>query len=458
MDGAEIYEIKDGVLRGVQGYAPLVGKDWEPYMRGPEYEKPNILSTRTRISYNVTSAFISYLHSYPFTGVEAVYVNGERIAESGYTVDVSQNRVNISGTALGDKVVIYFLHDRFLSGVSGIFSATKSAVYGEGSGARMFLYGGSEDRTVWCGAPVSDENYEESRKGFSAAGNNRLYFPCDANYRIQSAGYPVTGLAPHYDRLLIFTRGNTSHIDRDFGRDGNFNVYPTNSAIGCNVPGGMIQLENDPVTVGAKSLWRWTASTDRLDESNAVSISKKVEDILPRTAFTNSVIYKNPFQSEIFLSDPSDAEGSVWILNTDTGEWYRFTDIYAKLFFSCGDVLAFAKGNGVYIFDENSATDGGDIPIVAEYKSNPLAFGDSAKPKRLLGVNIEARTDGGNITAEFIGDGKRLAQARLSAKQGAFPASLSGRLNSERFAFLQFVIRSDGADKPEIFSAEIAVK
>ena len=457
-DGAEIYEIKDGILRVAEGYAPLVGKDWEPYVRGEEYEKPNMLSTRTRISYIVTSdSFVSYLHNYPITGVEAVFINGARINPSDYTIELNLNRVNIYVAEPGDRVEIYFLHNRFLDGAAEFFGSTRAAVYGDGKNARMFLYGGGDGKTVWFSAPVSDENYEESKKVFDSSGNNRLYFPYDESHRLHDAKFPVTCLAPHYDRLLIFTRGGTGYIDRNFGTDGNFSVYRTNSAVGCNVPGGAIQLENDPVTVGANCLLRWTAETDRLDESNAVNISKKVDGILPRSVFGDSVIYKNPFASEIFLSDTADAEGSVWIMNTDTGEWYRYTGIFAKRFFRYGETLAFARENGIYVFDENSDTDGGNIPIVAEYKSKPIAFGESSEFKRLLGVNIEARSKG-SIEAEFYGDGKLLKTARMNAKKRNCAESLNCRLNSERFAFLEFTIRADGPDRPEIFSAEIAVK
>ena len=460
IDGSYIFIIKSNTMYDVFGYAPLYGKDWPSAARGEVYEPLNLASRFMRMTYRITEPLIYLCVDHVIDFINAVYVNGVQLStQSGYYFDRDLMCVCVYGLKVGDYVELFLTVAESEILPLYVLSCKSSAVYGTYDDNRIFLWNNFESNIMYASRTVDNESLKESERMYPLIAP--LYFPTDNKFVFKKDGRRITAVCRHYDRLLIFTNTDTWMTKGTIENGNPLESVTINPSHGCTSDGAVIMCGNDPITVSDGNIMRWTSDTDELNESNAYSISQKINPMLKSSFFLNAKILLDENRNEILFYDPTDTEGTVWIYNYNTKNWFRFTGIFADEIFICGKNIGFTRDNTVFLFDDELGhdvlKDGTIRPITAFFESLPIDLSVAGNKKRLYGMTLNGTLYNGEVTAEYISDGKVLATEHLSS-QSNYPTSFIRRLNSSRFCYLTLRISCNGESNSLIHSTSVWVK
>lgn len=459
-DGSSIYVVGDTSVSEACAYAPLIGKDWASAVVGEEYEPLNLATKHVRISYIVNDPPLIYLCTkYDVESIDAVYINGELITDTDrYYYHTSFQAVCVLNMSANDRVVLYLTLADYAFDSSDFLSCTNFTVYGGMNNSRLFAWGGNEKNSLFFSSDPPDADAANCRAQYGNCG--KLYFPITNRFGVGDGRYRIMGLCRHYDRLLIFTDGDTWMTN---SADSAFLEYPAvtvNSSHGCNSENGAVMCGNDPVSVGNGTILRWSAQTDELDECNAYSISKKADPLIPAEFFSRATVYYDAPRNELLLSDENDSDGTVWIYGLGKSAWYRFTGIGARFFFSAGKQVGFARGSALYVFSPSAThdvlADGTLSAINARYTSAALDFSQKRK-KRLRSISLTADFGGGTVEVSFRESGNTVCRVKANGDTGT-PQLFRARLNSRRFGYLNLELCSNGEERVRIYGVRIGAK
>ena len=461
IDGEEIYDVKENGIVAAEGYAPLFGKDWDTSYAGEINEPLNLLTPHARISYLVgdnPSIFLATVYS--VRSIEAIYVNGELIDASEYKIDDNFKTINISGLQSGDRVLVYLTFVSSLTDRSELVANTEAMVFGGISNSRVFMWGGEDKNIMFSSGYVSNENLRESERIYSDKG--ALYFPSGYDFSVGDGRYAITAVNRHYDRLLIFTDGDTWMADSGACGIEEFPVMRINSDTGCSSVTGSAKCGNDPISVGRGRIMRWTSNTDELEDCNSYSISDGISPLLPRDFFENALVYEDSFNREILFAVRGDEKGTVFVYGISNGKWYRYEGIGAETFFSGPDSIGFSSGETLYMFDasldEDIVSSGERYPIVSEYSLSQMDFGMPERKKRVMEVNIEADLQDENLELTFESDGGILTSRMVSGRASDFVTVYSERMNTDRFGSVRLRLKSDSSVSQRIYRLTVSAK
>ena len=415
VDGKHIWDIRQDVPMEVQGYAPLIGKDWNNRSVGEFHEKRNLLTRRARISYIISdppSIFMSL--DAPLESVDAVYVNDQEYSAENYYYDASFQTVNIMNLSAGDRVTIYITYAEGNDTLrEQLLSSTRSVLYGGANQNRVFLWGDEKSGKIFCSSYVDRAKRKESARAYSDS--CALYFPDGSEFSVGKGGERVCAAQPNYDCLMIFSE-NDVWIAND--TSSGFDEFPTtlvNARLGCASIGGATLAENDVISVGDGTIRKWLAGSDRFLERNAVRISQAIDPLLSPEDFTTMGLYYDQRQNELWLNVRNRQE--IWVYHMTYQQWVCFEKIDADEIFDVDGMTAFLKGSKIYVFDPQMMLDGvSDTelnPIVAEYISEITDFGTEAR-KNLSHLTMHADTDGDPILVTFVGNGTPSVSRQLS--------------------------------------------
>lgn len=460
MDKHRFYSVTKSKVSTFDGYAPLYGKDWISATRGEMNEPLNLTSRRIRMTYNVTEPIIFLSVDHVVTSIDAVYLNGNLITDtSKYFFDNDLMCVCVVGLSTGDRVELYLTIDSSELDSDLLYSCRQAVVYGGYTDNRLFLWGGERDDLMYGSTSIDKESLEECKKVYT--NTVPIYLPPNAAYRMGREGRRITAVCRQYDRLLIFTDGDTWTAYSPSGDAEPLNAFTVNTSSGCYSDGAALLCENDPVCVSRGTILRWSAETDELNECNCYSISLGIDGRLPQSFYKNAVIMLDRSRNEILFSDPEDESETLWIYNYRIKKWYRFDGIGAHHLFMCAGRQGFVKNNSVYLFDDSLGhdvlEDGSERKIVAYYQTHPTDFSVIGKRKRLCGFTLSAELEGGSICAEFISDEDTLERRELSA-ESTHPNGRTVRLNSPRFHYLTLRLSSSAEEEQRIYSLGVMVK
>ena len=153
--------------------------------------------------------------------------------------------------------------------------------------------------------------------------------------------------------------------------------------------------------------------------------------------------------------------GTVWIYNYESENWYKFDGIFTKKMFMCDDTLGFVQAGTVYLFNDALGVDRMELnvqrDILATFESHPIDFFVGGNKKRLFGMTLNANFSHGNIRADYLSDGEVISSVVLKS-QSLFPKSFIQRLNSKRFCYANLRLVSDPKVTQRIYSAGIWAK
>ncbi len=460
LDGAEIYDIVGLKVGVAHGYIPLYGKDWRDSYPGEINEPLNLLTPKARISYIIgepPTIFLDTIHK--VKSIEAVYVNGELIGTDRYQIDDNFKTINVTELRPNDRVLIYLTFDSSAVDRRDIVKNTEATVFGGVFNSRVFMWGGEKKNIMFSSRHVNEEAYKASES--LSAGAGALYFPADQEFSVGDGRYGITAVNRHYDRLLIFTEGESWMADTNASGIEEFPVMRINTEYGCLSPKGCVKCGNDPISIANGKILRWTANTDELEDCNAYSISDGISDMLSGEFFKQTVVYADNNKGEVYFTDRAYMENRVFVYGMENKQWYIYTDISADIFFDMNGSVAFVEDSSVYVFDSSLFYDilpnGIDTPISAVYSIDNIDFGYSSRKKRLRGINIVGEFSE-ELTVDFESErGIHTSHSFGAGNSGELMAH-SVRLNSDRFLSASLTIRSEGDMAQRIYNMTVTAK
>ena len=455
-DASNIYKITADSVTVMEGYVPLYGRDWSTSVAGEIYQPLNLLHRKARISYKVPETHTAMLPTgKPVSSIVSLHRNGTLVPADTYSLDARYNTINVQDISAGDQfvaVVEFEAEDNAL--LNRLKSSPYSAVYGGVKDNRLFFWGSeSAPNSIFASSYVSAEDLEQSEALCPQHGH--LYFTEKNQFVVGDGKSAVTAITRHYDRLLIFTENDAWLANAPITENEDFPTMNINTLAGCASKRGAVLAGNDPITVGNHCIFKWTADTDELNESNAYSISDGISPLLEKSFFKNAAVFHDTRRNEILFHDTQDS-GFVWVYNTLNKAWVKFSNIPATRFFDSDGELCFYHEYYIYRFfddlDKDIDPNGTEFNITAKFKSGILSF-DTTDPKRLSAIKVIGDLQNSPLDITLICDTGE-----------AVPISVSGsdkhtvsvkRLSSGRFTNLDLSLTSNGKAAQTIYCLKI---
>ncbi len=457
VDGTYIYRITEGSATISTGYVPLLGKDWPTGTAGEIYEPLNILHSRARITYKAGSSPTPYLPTlYAVDSVQAIYKNGSLLPLSEFRYDASNKLICLNSISSGDifEINVTFVEEN-PSPKSKILSCTSASVIGETSNSRLFLWNGSNSNTIYPSSYVSNESVEKSNEGYPESGH--LYFRRGDEFVIGDGRYNVMAIARHYDRPLIFTEGDTWMADSSAFGIKDLPLKSVNTAVGAYSHNGVINVGDEPISVGMHGIFKWTSDTDGLNESNACCISDPIRSFLLPEFFKYNIVFYDRVHKEIWFHE-EERDGYVWIYNLEHKAWINFRTIFATNFFDANGNVGFTDENAVYVFDENLDQDSYSTSytnISASIKSGVYEF-DYAEYKKIS--SVVCRCDLQNSSVGLTLKTDRGESIPITFSGSANHAVIRRRITSHRMKGFEFTLVDNSKYRPTIHSIEFEAR
>lgn len=445
LDSQKFYRYDGASLTEFDGYAPLYGKEWHPSERGAVFEDINPASDRIRISYLTADSLTVFDIGIAVSSLDRVELNGRTLNLSDQGILLENNKVNFSrNVALADGMLVTFwlTLDGSSSKRGKLAEHVKSFIFSNGGVERLCLYAPAESAELLCSRAVSDAELYESRK--TAPTSSALYL--GSSVRIGNGSSPITGMAHHFDRALLFTDANAWCVDFE-GDEGDVErthprVFMLNSGIGAESLGSTANCENDPLTCYRGKIFRWHSQSGVRDECSAELISEPISKLMP--AGENGVsMLSVPHIGLVLICDPEDVSGSMIVYNTSRGVWSVYSGIFAEKLFLYASSPAFSRGGSVYVFSEDADNDldeGENIAIKSYLLSHFTDLGAPERTKRSARILI-----GGNFSADAILEleTERGEKRRLTIEKSV--GIISERLGMPRFKRLRYKLECRGA-------------
>lgn len=462
-DGNCLYRYDGEALTEVEGYAPLYGNNWSPAGGGAIYEDINLLSKRIRIAFAITTNTQSFNLGVKVSSVDRIEIDGKEYSVNALNVKINSedNSIIESSYISGSAYIVFWLTlaDEVLENYR-LPEGSKAFVFANNGGERLCIYDPGVSGDLLCSLPITKSAHFASKKTSSAA--VPLYLPNSSSLCIGSGSSPISGMAHHYGRGLLFTDTDTWCVDWEGDEANTERVFPKafllNSAIGSEPVHGTAYCENDPITYFCGGLWRWHSQSGVRDECSATLISDEVASILPKNSDGISML-SLPQRQKLLIADAEDNEGRLLVYDTARKSWTLYTGIFAERLLRFGDHPAFSRGGSVYVFSDDLTEDSEDeesFAIKSLLSSHFIDFGCPERTKRSARIILACDLSGGEAAVRFeneIGE-ERTLQLKGSKDGGA--EQFSERIALPRFKKLRYSIESD--DPVTLYGAILSAK
>ena len=450
LDGEAIYEYGNDGFSPVLGYVPLIADGWGTGRVGKINEPRNILNRHARATYNIDVSSIYLALDAPVESIEAVYINAALMPKEMYKIDDFFTAIDVYELKPGDRVDVYFTYkEGFDELYRRLCSSTSSALFGGIGRNRIFLCCNNRSGTVFSSKNVSSLDILASQKHYPESGE--LYFPVGYEFEAGDGMAEIQTMIRFYDRVVIFTESDVWMVTPDDEGSDFATTTSVNARIGCPSEKGATLSENEPVSVGYRSVFAWSAGGDgRLDAEN---ISAPIDGILDTEYLDNCGVYYDTAKNELWLYNSHSSD--VWVYNTVSKAWYSFTGICAEQILDLNGSVAFVSGGHLYVFDKeldvDVGADGASRNISAIYRSNPSSFGDD-RIKNLRSVTVGAELADAELRICIGSSSDRSSELTLLPSDRDVAAPISRRHSLERFRSAEFSIISDGRARQKIHS------
>ena len=352
----------DTAFETVEGYIPTVMTATEPSGLGVSLEKVNRLTGKRRVKFSPDGKASAY-HLPEREVDELVSVKGTSIS---YTLDGKEGIVNFSSAPQKGTNTLEIVYRKGQGKREEVTKMHFSELYNGITDARVFLYGDGSNKTIYSG--------NDLERGVPTA----EYFPDLYEAAVGDANSPITGMIRHYGRLLLFKPQGCWAMDIQLvnlpagGVTAAFQVSPVNRQLGCEAPGQVRLLENDPLTLDCGAVYQWGAvSVSGGDRRTARRISDRVSRSLARFDFSKTRCCELMDQGELWFLHG----GEALIFNHFNNSWYRYDGIPFETVLNVGDkTLGFAPDGRVIHFSRAYRSDDGS-PIDAYAETGSMDFG-----------------------------------------------------------------------------------
>lgn len=365
------YSRFDGeTLSEVAGYVPLVAIGCDPSGAGEPFEDVNMLSSLRRVQYSADGTATTYkLPEQNLASVVSVKKDGT--TDVPFTADPEGGSVTLEEPVESGINNLEITYDTGKSRAEVILGATGVMLFGGDSDGHVFLWGNADYPAYRFHSELAD--------GLPSA----EYFP-ENNYTIIGDS-EITDIISQYDRQLIFTKDRAFYSYRELQTDTLGNVYASFPVYNLNGEKGNLLkntgciMNNEPVTLCADGLNKWTSTTVE-NEKNAVcfsgAIGKSMQKLLASGDFSGVRLFNLRATGELFFVVGETA----YIYNYRIGAWYAYDNFAADCMVEYGGALFFSRGENILFLDETSNFDNEGM-VMACWESPFASFAKGARSK-----------------------------------------------------------------------------
>ena len=339
-----------------------------------------------------------------------------------------------------------------------IITNTQYELYSGKTDTVIFLYGNGTNKCVYSGMDYDGQPRAD-------------YFPDLNDIAIGDENTPITQMIRHNAALIAFKKDSAWAIQQDIITlaDGSqtfgYYVTPVNKAVGNEALGQVQLVDNDPITLFNKNIYRWVnssyySSNLTRDERQARVISDRVHTICDELDFENVMMWDDNDHQELYISNKLN-KSLVWNYGKDV--WYEY-DIGPYAFINFHGTLYFCAGAGfLYEFDEDAESDDGE-PIKAEWVSGAMDFGVdySRKYSSMLWVGLKAE-EGTSVDVTVRTDRKDTFKEKVvpstKAKVAGEPFMVKTKIKAKKFIYYRLILESNEIAPPvTVTTADIRVR
>ena len=443
--GMQMFNVYSNYFEKIQPYIPLYGKNWDPQKGGSVNEPFNLLTNTIRVHYlNASNASTFFL---PFfaTCIHSVSVDG--VPTSDFTFDFQSNRFTLGQGLSAINVEVGF-EVMLTDDPDGIQSCTRGTVYPGQHHSTMCLYQSNIGYRIYCSSNVSQLNLESCRRTYVNAQN--LYF---TDYNVLFLGdsqTPITAIRRYGNRLLAHSDSSTWELLCPDDTEEYVQVSALLPGIGCTAPYSAILCNGLPLIVNQRGVFQIKFSASGSIPPEEIRISSDIETLLPKGFFERCIAREDSHHNELWMRDPNDDYGRVFVYHYVLKEWYVFTNFYTSLFLDFPNFHGFAYYGKLYAFDQTLYTDH-DQAIDAFYQSGYFDFSHPEAQKRSLRVIscVDIEEDSASLKLETENADRTF---RLPYSKNSSPEFFDIRTIMGRFRFLRFRIHLSGKKACRIYS------
>ena len=439
-DGLALYRYKNSELTRVEGYIPLYGKDWLPNGKGEVNEAVNLLSDHIRISYSVTSPTEVFNLVIPAASIDGVEIDGVVSEPSNINARLDENNpatLHTNSISGGTTVTFWVTLAPGYAQSPRIKRTTKGFVFGNNGGERLCIYNPGISAILYSSQPIDIRSQPNSKLPYSET--VPLYIPITSALYIGNGASPITEIAQHYGRGMLFTETDAWFIDWD-GAEADESVlkpqsFLLNSAIGAERIYSSAYFDNDPITYFCGRFWRWHSQSGVRDECSATMISDEVTELMPKDSEKISML-SLPQKQKLFIADAEDAEGRVLVYDLAQKAWSVYSGIFADKLFRYGNLPAFSRGGNIYVFSDDLTADSDldeSFPIRSRLTTHFLGFGCPEKTKRKAYLLLECDLGGNSGVLTLENEKSEKVSFPLTGKAGGGREQFSARIPMPRF-------------------------
>ena len=447
LDGEKIWTYVPSSTKFVElePYVPLYGYQWHPQAYGEVNEDINLLTTRMRVHYYNSGDYNVFILPYYASSVDIVHVNGKKTTE--YSFSAHSNKVTFTSSTPPITVEIGFTVTLNEEIRAEILAAQMAYIYSRNGQNQLMLWGNSGN--LYRAQNVTNPMLSSCRVFYPKA--SPLYFRSNDVFFLGDHTHPITSISPLHDSLLAFTSDRIWSIS--FDEEGMHTTLATHD-MGCASPHGAIPYKNGILAAMNGGIYKITASSSQTDELSIERVSGRVDDKFPADFTQKAHLIHHYADGEIWMRDPTDSTGTVWIWNTENGEWYRYGDINAGFFFKGLGGFGFATENEICLFDRSVSTDNGSA-IDAYYQSSYLDMGASDSVKRSMRALLYAAPNKSKSQMLFETEQGKLSYSISTPSYAKSPQLWDMRMRTHRYRFLRFTLSTAASNPAEFYRLDI---
>lgn len=381
INGTDFVQWNGAAAQRVSGYVPTLTISRPPSGGGSSYEAFNMLTPSFKDSFSADGAATAYqlsLSGLDATSITAT-VNGVTKTEG---VDFTVNRTTgvvtfTSAPATGTNNVI-IQAAKTISGYSTRVLKCRYAIdYGGENDTRMFLSG----------------NPDYPNRIYRSGLVDASYWPDNTFQNVGTDFEAITGFAKQGEKLAIFKERSLFFcVYTNEGGTITFPTYPINSTVGCDMPGTIQIIDNNPVFGNTETGLYVLLRTSVKDESVVRPISGNINGTTLRNGLLDLP------KSDLQNASSADAEGKYWLcvrniayvwdyklgpfvntgnlaLDEERLPWFYYTNINASCWVQADQELYYGdRSTGNLVEFQDNYNDFGE-PIESVWRSKLFNFG-----------------------------------------------------------------------------------
>lgn len=455
----KVYDGEAAALRDMNGYAPLVGRLWDPEKGGEPYESENLASDRIRITFLVKEA-VNRLRTggYAPRSIDLIEHDGEELDTSSITFNAQSGAIEGPAECFPAGVISVWMTIR-KSPQNGSFATVRGFATANAAGAGvLFAYGaagynGTAYPYIFRSKPVSDDDMEETGRAYAEA--DRVYFPESGRFFSNTGSYPVTGICPFDDRVLIFSENAALAIPFPF--EGEPFPVQVDPVAGCANAYSFARLGDSVISVSENGIFLLTPDRESFCSFAARRLSAPLGSGRLFVSNDDMSLFVSELTDEVFFVGTGFGEGKTPVYSVESECFYTYSGFSPVFMLSCAGENCFFDGTRFCGFSETRDYDTAQdslspVAVRREYRSCLIPVADPGRVRRPSRIGVSAALEDNTATLTLLdAAGKTVSSHTLTGTQNVPYVAFSVRPARKRGSFFAFSLVSASGGPARIF-------